>query len=278
MHRPSQITIQCPAPSLNGVDFDTAILADKSSYLKKLKKLQKKILQVQQAYYHQKKRAILVFEGWDASGKGGAIRRITEKLDPRGVTVHPISAPTQEEQSKHYLHRFQARLPEAGSIAIFDRSWYGRVLVERIEQFASDYEWQRAYQEINEFERSLIDDGARIIKVFMHITPEEQLRRFEERLNNPVKRWKLTTEDIRNRQRWPAYKQAIEDMFQRTSTEAAPWHIIAGNHKWYARIAVLQTIVEQLAEGIDTTPPPLDPEVIKEAYLSLGIEIDKNSY
>ena len=274
MHQPSPIVLQNPSPSLNNIDFDESVLPDKDAYLKKLKKWQKKMLQVQQAYFHQNKRAILVLEGWDASGKGGAIRRVTEKLDPRGVTVHPISAPSAEEQSKHYLHRFQARLPEAGSIAIFDRSWYGRVLVERIEGFASKKEWQRAYQEINEFERSLIDDGARIIKIFMHITPEEQLKRFEERLNNPVKRWKLTTEDIRNRQRWAEYESAIEDMFTYTSTEAAPWHIIAGNHKWYARIEVLKTIVEQLAEGIDTSPPPLDPNVIKEAYHSLGIEIE----
>ena len=274
MHQPSPIVLQNPSPSLKNIDFDESVLPDKDAYLKKLKKWQKKMLQVQQAYFHQNKRAILVLEGWDASGKGGAIRRVTEKLDPRGVTVHPISAPSAEEQSKHYLHRFQARLPEAGSIAIFDRSWYGRVLVERIEGFASQKEWQRAYQEINEFERSLIDDGARIIKIFMHITPEEQLKRFEERLNNPVKRWKLTTEDIRNRQRWTEYESAIEDMFTYTSTEAAPWHIIAGNHKWYARIEVLKTIVEQLAEGIDTSPPPLDPNVIKEAYHSLGIEIE----
>jgi len=231
------------------------------------------MLQVQQAYFHQNRRAILVFEGWDASGKGGAIRRITEKLDPRGVTVHPISAPTPLEQSKHYLHRFQARLPEAGTIAIFDRSWYGRVLVERIEGFATEKEWQRAYQEINEFERSLIDDGVRIVKVFMHITPEEQLKRFEERLNNPVKRWKLTTEDIRNRAKWEEYETSTNEMFQYTSTEAAPWNIIRGNHKWFARIDVLKTVVNQLAEGIDTSPPAINPEVIQHAYEALGITI-----
>lgn len=273
MYQPSPIILQFPSPTLKAVDFESSELSDKDDYLKKLKKWQKKMLQVQQAYFHQNKRAIIVLEGWDASGKGGAIRRITEKLDPRGVVVHPISAPTPEEQSKHYLHRFQARLPEAGAIAIFDRSWYGRVLVERIEGFASEKEWQRAYQEINEFERSLIDDGARIIKVFMHISPEEQLKRFEERLNNPVKRWKLTTEDIRNRERWPDYEEATEDMFRYTSTNSAPWNIVAGNHKWFARIEVLKTVVERLAEGIDTTPPPLNPEVTKAAYDALGISI-----
>jgi len=273
MHKPSAIILETPSKTLQSVNFENTTLADKDEYLKKLKKWQKKMLQVQQAYFHQNRRAILVFEGWDASGKGGAIRRITEKLDPRGVTVHPISAPTPLEQSKHYLHRFQARLPEAGTIAIFDRSWYGRVLVERIEGFATEKEWQRAYQEINEFERSLIDDGVRIVKVFMHITPEEQLKRFEERLNNPVKRWKLTTEDIRNRAKWEEYETSTNEMFQYTSTEAAPWNIIRGNHKWFARIDVLKTVVNQLAEGIDTSPPAINPEVIQHAYEALGITI-----
>lgn len=273
MHKPSAIILETPSRTLQSVNFENSTLADKDEYLKKLKKWQKKMLQVQQAYFHQNRRAILVFEGWDASGKGGAIRRITEKLDPRGVTVHPISAPTPQEQSKHYLHRFQARLPEAGTIAIFDRSWYGRVLVERIEGFATEKEWQRAYQEINEFERSLIDDGVRIVKVFMHITPDEQLKRFEERLNNPVKRWKLTTEDIRNRAKWEEYETSTNEMFQYTSTEAAPWNIIRGNHKWFARIDALKTVVNQLAEGIDTSPPAINPEVIQHAYEALGITI-----
>ncbi len=273
MHKPSAIILETPSKTLQSVNFENSTLANKDEYLKKLKKWQKKMLQVQQAYFHQNRRAILVFEGWDASGKGGAIRRITEKLDPRGVTVHPISAPTPQEQSKHYLHRFQARLPEAGTIAIFDRSWYGRVLVERIEGFATEKEWQRAYQEINEFERSLIDDGVRIVKVFMHITPNEQLKRFEERLNNPVKRWKLTTEDIRNRAKWDEYETSTNEMFQYTSTEAAPWNIIRGNHKWFARIDVLKTVVNQLAEGIDTSPPAINPEVIQHAYEALGITI-----
>ncbi|WP_286240211.1 polyphosphate kinase 2 family protein [Neptuniibacter halophilus] len=273
MHQPSPIILQSSPPTLSQADFVNSCLPDKETYHQKLKKWQKRMLKVQQAYYHQNKRAILVFEGWDASGKGGAIRRITEKLDPRGVKVHPISAPSPEEQSKHYLQRFQARLPEAGAIAIFDRSWYGRLLVERVEGFASEQEWQRAYQEINEFERSLIDDGARIIKIFMHISPDEQLKRFSERLNNPVKRWKLTTEDIRNRERWSDYAEATEDMFRYTSTEAAPWHIVTGNRKWFARVDVLKTVVKQLAQGVDVSPPPLDPEVTREAYRALGIQV-----
>lgn len=273
MHQPSPIIIDTNTPRLADVDFRDAILTDKDEYQKKLKKWQKKMLQVQQAYFHQNRRAIIVFEGWDASGKGGAIRRMTEKLDPRGFTVHPISAPSPAEQSKHYLQRFQARLPEAGSIAIFDRSWYGRLLVERVEGFASSKEWQRAYQEINEFERSLADDGARIIKIFIHITPDEQLKRFEERLNNPVKRWKLTTEDIRNRSRWPDYEHAIDDMFNYTSTKTVPWHIIQGNHKWFSRIAVLKTVVNQLSKDVDVSPPDINPEVVEEAYQALGLKI-----
>lgn len=273
MHQPSPIILEKRSPKLANVDFSNAILTDKDEYLKKLKKWQKKMLQVQQAYFHQNRRAIIVFEGWDASGKGGAIRRMTEKLDPRGFNVHPISAPSATEQSKHYLQRFQARLPEAGSIAIFDRSWYGRVLVERVESFAANHEWQRAYQEINEFERSLTDDGAKIIKIFIHISPDEQLKRFEERLNNPVKRWKLTTEDIRNRSRWSEYEHAIDDMFKYTSSQSVPWHIVQGNHKWFSRIDVLKTVVNKLSEGIDISPPPINPEVIDEAYQALGIKI-----
>lgn len=272
MYQPSPIILETPAPQLDQTDLEALLNLDKSAYQKKLRKWQKRLLEVQQAYFHQGRRAILVFEGWDASGKGGAIRRLTEKLDPRGYQVHPIAAPSHEEQSKHYLQRFQARLPAAGSIAIFDRSWYGRVLVERVEGFASEQQWQRAYQEINEFERQLSDDGARIIKLFMHISPEEQLQRFQERLNNPIKRWKLTTEDIRNRERWPAYEEAINTMFTQTSCEHAPWRIIAANHKWFARIEVLKQVVNQLSAGVATGPPPLDPTVQAEAYQALGLK------
>ncbi len=274
MNLPSPIELQLSPPRLSDLSFDDAIVEDKEKYEKKLKQWQKRLLTVQQAYYHQKKRAVIVFEGWDASGKGGAIRRITEKLDPRGFRVHPISAPTAYEQGKHYLYRFYNRLPSPGEIAIFDRSWYGRVLVERIEGFATPDEWQRSYQEINEFERLLLDDGARIIKLFLHITPEEQLKRFAERLDNPVKRWKLTEEDIRNRQRWPEYETATQDMFRHTSTESAQWSLIAANHKWYTRIEVLKTIVKALEAGVDLSPPPADPDVIKAAKKHLGLEVD----
>lgn len=248
-------------PHLSGLDMTGHRIADKAAYQKELEKLQETVLHVQQAYWHSKRRAIIVFEGWDAAGKGGAIRRLTENLDPRGAHVWPIAAPTPEEQGRHYLWRFWQRLPPPGTFAIFDRSWYGRVLVERIEGFAKAHEWRRAYDEINEFERQLTDDGVRIIKLFLHITPEEQLERFRERLNNPYKRWKLTTEDLRNRDRRPEYEQAIDDMFARTSTDNAPWVAVPANAKWYARVEVLRQVVAHLAAGVDISPPKLDPAV-----------------
>lgn len=238
-------------------------LADKAAYETHLEKLQNKMLSIQQTYFHEKRRAVLVFEGWDAAGKGGAIRRLTERLDPRGFHVWPIGAPKPDEQGRHYLYRFWQRLPEPGTVAIFDRSWYGRVLVERVECLIPKATWKRAYDEINEFERMLVDDGARVVKVFLHIPQEEQLRRFAERLSNPYKRWKLTEADIRNHRRWDDYAEAIEDMFDRTSTKAAPWNVIYGEKKWVARIEVLKAVTRALAAGCDIEPPPIDPEVRK---------------
>lgn len=237
--------------------------ADEEAYEDQLKKLQNKVLLIQQTYFHEKRRAVLVFEGWDAAGKGGAIRRLTEKLDPRGFHVWPIGPPRPDEQGRHYLYRFWARLPVPGTLAVFDRSWYGRVLVERVEKLTPKPAWKRAYEEINEFERMLVDDGARIVKVFLHISPEEQLRRFAERLSNPYKRWKLTEADIRSHQRWDDYVDAIHDMFDRTSTKAAPWTAIWAEKKWVARVEVLKTVTRALAAGIDVEPPPIDPEVEK---------------
>lgn len=258
----SKIELEAQPPVLAAVDFSEAALADKEKYQSLLAKWQKRLLAVQLAYFHQGRRAIVVFQGWDASGKGGSIRRVTQMMDPRGFRVYPISAPTPNEQGKHYLYRFQKRLPEPGCMAIFDRSWYERVLVERIEGLATQQQWQRAYGEINEFERLLIDDGVRIVKIFMHITPEEQLKRLIERLNNPMKHWKLTHEDIRNRAKWDQYQQASDDMFAYTSTKAAPWQVIAANKKWYARIEVLKTIVKALERDVDVTPAPLEPELV----------------
>lgn len=273
-HHPSAIVPQEKSPRL--ADVEMLKPCDEDEYHTQLKSLQEQLLEIQVAYYHQKRRAIIVFEGWDAAGKGGTIRRLTEKLDPRGIKVYPIGPPSAEDQGRHYLYRFYRNLPAPGTIAVFDRSYYGRVLVERIEGFATDAEWQRAYQEINEFERLLMDDGVRIVKVFLHIDDEEQLKRFAQRLNDPVKRWKLTEEDLRNRKRRPDYINAIDDMFARTSTQAAPWHVIGANRKWHTRIRTLHLIAKSLAEGVDVTPPPLDKDLIKAAHKQLGIKISND--
>ncbi|MBP2229345.1 PPK2 family polyphosphate:nucleotide phosphotransferase [Azospirillum agricola] len=257
---------------LDKLDQTDTRIDSAEEYENRLGKLQKELLHIQQTYWHEKRRAIVVFEGWDAGGKGGAIRRMTEPLDPRGFHVWPIAAPTAEEQSKHYLYRFWTKLPAGGTFAIFDRSWYGRVLVERVEGLATKEQWKRAYDEINEFERLLTDDGVRIVKLFLHITPEEQLERFRERLNNPYKRWKLTEEDLRNRSKWDDYVKATETMFDKTSTPNAPWTAIPANSKWFARLAVLETVTKALKEGVDVSPPPMNGNVARIAAKVLGVE------
>ena len=251
-----------------------ASVPDKATYEHDQAELQEKMLRIQQAAWREKRRAIIVFEGWDASGKGGAIRRLTEKLDPRGVHVWPIGAPTAEEQGRHYLWRFWQRLPEPGHIAIFDRSWYGRVLVERVEGFCPAEAWKRAYDEINTFERMLIDDGARVVKIFLHISKEEQLKRFVERLRNPHKQWKIGEEDLRNREKWDNYVDAVEDMFDGTSTEAAPWLVVGGNRKWHARLQVLDIVTAALEKGLDLNSPVVPDGFTKEAARRLGISLD----
>jgi AMP-polyphosphate phosphotransferase len=193
---------------------------------------------------------VLVFEGWDAAGKGGAIRRLVSSLDARSVRVYPVAAPTDEEQARHYLWRFWRQMPRAGEVAIFDRSWYGRVLVERIEGFATQEEWRRAYAEINQFERQLSENGTVLLKFWLHITPEEQLRRFELRRETSYKRWKLTDEDWRNREQWGAYEQAVHDMVERTSTRLAPWVLVEAEDKRHARIKVLRTACEVLVDRL----------------------------
>ena len=245
----------------------------KDEYLEVEHDLQKEMLSVQQAYFHQELRAVIVFEGWDAAGKGGSIRRLTARLDPRGVKVWPIGAPSADEQGRHYLYRFWSRLPTPGTAAIFDRSYYGRVLVERVEKLIKPSAWHRAYNEINEFEHLLIADGVRVVKIFIHVTPEEQLERFAERLRNPIKRWKLTQDDIRNRARWNDYLDAYHEMFARTSTKEAPWHVIGGNNKWTARVQVLETVIKALSHGVDTTPPPVDQDLVEAAEAVLGITL-----
>ena len=187
---------------------------------------------------------VICFEGWDAAGKGGAIRRLTAALDPLGFSVHPVSAPNVVERQFHYLWRFWVHLPEPGNIAIFDRTWYGRVMVERIEGFAKDYEWQRAYDEIKDMEQQWAEHGFAIAKFWLQIDKDEQLRRFTDRQNDPMKQWKITDEDWRNRDKWEAYEEAVNEMLVRTDTSYAPWTVVEGNNKYYARLKVLKTVVE----------------------------------
>lgn len=243
----------------------TAAIEGEQEYLARLAKLQLKMLSIQQTYYHEGRRAIVVVEGWDAAGKGGFIRRLTERLDPRGFRVWPIGPPDPQDQARFYLYRFWTRLPEPGTIAIFDRSWYGRVLVERVEGLIDRPVWRRAYDEINAFEAMLAADGVRIVKLFLHITPEEQLRRFQERLDNPYKRWKLTEADLRSHNLWDDYVAAAEEMFERTSTGAGAWTAIAANHKWHARLAAIERVSAVLGQGFKLAPPPIDPRVRAEA-------------
>ena len=193
---------------------------------------------------------VLVFEGWDAAGKGGAIRRVTEALDARNYQVIPIAAPTDEERAHHYLWRFWRHLSRAGRVTIFDRSWYGRVLVERVEGFATEREWTRAYSEINQFEDQLVEHGIVLLKFWLHVTPDEQLRRFKERQKIEWKRWKITDEDWRNRKQWPAYEMAVNEMIERTSTRRAPWTLVEANDKAFARIKVLKAVCDGLAPAV----------------------------
>ena len=188
----------------------------------------------------------MLFEGWDASGKGGAIKRLVDHLDPRHVRVVQYAAPTPDEKRHQYLLRFGSALPGWGGMAVLDRSWYGRVLVERVEGFAEKAEWKRAYREINDFERALCDDGMILVKLWLHVSEEEQLKRFEAREKDPLKSWKLTDEDWRNRKRRAEYEVAIEEMVEKTSTEWAPWSLIPADSKRYARVAVLNTVIDAI--------------------------------
>ena len=234
--------------SLDSVDLDAKLSKDK--YERQLEELQFQMLRLQRANYQIGHRVVCVFEGWDAGGKGGAIKRLTGTLDPRGFIVHAIGAPTSEEKAHNYLWRFWRLMPRDGQIVIFDRSWYGRVMVERVEGYATTHEWQQAYAEINDFERILSHDRTTVLKFFIHISKAEQLERFEKRAKDPYKTWKLTADDWRNREKWDVYYTAINDMLERTSTEHAPWHVIAGNNKRWARIAVLRTVVETLEKDL----------------------------
>ncbi len=220
---------------------------EEHDYKPQLKEAQLELLNFQRELTETRSSLVLVFEGPDAAGKGGAIKRVVERLDPRLSRVHSIVKPTEEEYQRHYLWRFWNKLPPYGQMTIFDRSWYGRVLVERVEGFATEKEWRRAYQEINDFERLLTDDGTIILKFYLHISKDEQLYRFKRREGDPYKHWKINDEDWRNRKKWDDHNSAAEDMFEKTSTDLAPWHVVPANFKWFARVRVVRLIADALA-------------------------------
>lgn len=236
-------------PKLRDVPLEGKTL-DEEKYKKELKELQQKLGQLHNRLYRKRVPVIIAYEGWDAAGKGGNIKRLTGALDPRGFEVHPIASPEPHEKARHYLWRFWTRLPKDGHIAIFDRTWYGRVMVERLEGFCSENDWQRAYYEMNEFEQELYNWGAVILKFWVQIDKDTQLARFTERQNTPSKQWKITDEDWRNREKWDLYEQAVDEMLQKTSTTYAPWHILESVDKKYARIKALHIVIDALEKAL----------------------------
>ena len=257
LRRKKEKSVQKPSPmepdpqrelSSKLASADLSLTMDRETYKKRLKELQDKLMILHSELYRTRIPVILAFEGWDAAGKGGAIKRLTGALDPRGYEVHPTASPNDIEKAHHYLWRFWRDIPKGGHIAIFDRTWYGRVMVERIEGFCTEQEWKRAYKGINDMEATLANYGAIVLKFWLHIDKDEQERRFNERMQDPKKRWKITDEDWRNRAKWDAYEQAVDDMLIKTSTTYAPWIIVEANSKYYARIKVLESVVQALEE------------------------------
>ncbi len=223
----------------------------KEVYKEKMKKYQLQLIRMQRNLINSKRNLVLVFEGPDAAGKGGVIKRTVQRLDPRNIRVYSVVKPTPEEYEHPYMWRFWSKVPAHGEIAIFDRSWYGRVLVERVEGFAQPEEWKRAFDEINCFEKQLTNEGAIIMKFFIYVDKDEQLLRFKAREEDPYKHWKINEEDWRNREKWDQHNEAAEEMFKKTDTKNAPWHVVEGNFKWHARVHVIKTIVKRLKdEGI----------------------------
>ena len=222
----------------------------KAEYKEEINKLSVKLGELQRICQSAKIPVMIVFEGLDASGKGVQIGKLIQALDPRGYVVIPTAAPNDWEKKHHYLWRFWVKMPKKGHITIFDRTWYGRVMVERIEGFCTKREWKRAYKEMNEMEEQLSDSGAIVMKFWMQIDKDEQERRFKERQANPEKQWKITDEDWRNREKWDLYERAVEEMLVKTSTPSAPWIIVEGNNKYYARIKVLETVVDAIQKRI----------------------------
>lgn len=239
---------------LSTIDLDKRL--EREDYKRQLLDCQLRLRELAHELYVRQRSLIVVVEGWDAAGKGGAIRRVTEKIDPRGYQVYSIGPPEGEDKTHHYLWRFWRRIrpPEDKQILIFDRSWYGRVLVERVEGFASEEEWRRAYREINDFERQLTNADILLVKLWFQVSPDEQLRRFEAREKTPHKRWKLTAEDWRNREKWGLYEEAVMDMLQKTSTLTAPWTIVEGNDKYWARIKTQRTLIQVLEAALEPEP------------------------
>lgn len=219
---------------------------EKKEYSSRLKKAQEKLRELEYKIYLKRLPVVIAYEGWDAAGKGGNIRRLTARLDPRGYEVIPVGAPNEQEKMFHYLWRFWRAFPKDGHIAIFDRSWYGRVLVERIEGFATEREWKRSYSEINEMEKHWCDHGSILVKFWLHIDKETQLQRFEQRKNIPYKQWKITDDDWRNREKWDEYKAAADEMLLRTSTTYAPWTVVESNNKYFARVKTIETVIEAI--------------------------------
>lgn len=235
-------------PSLDEVDHSLALTHDE--YKLQLKAEQERLRRIELEMYIGRVPMMIMYEGWDAAGKGGSIKRVAQALDARSYTIFPSPAPTKPELLHPHLWRYWTRLPKAGHVGIYDRSWYGRVLVERVEGFASTDQWSRAYEEINEFERDMVDWGAILLKFWVDVSPETQLRRFEARENNPAKRWKITAEDWRNRDKYPQYRAAVDDMFRLTSTHNAPWIILESDDKYYARVKALRIINEAIEKRL----------------------------
>lgn len=235
--------------SLETVDLD-ANIADEE-YMVLLPKLQKKLYSLQKGCIEKKRSVVIVYQGWDAAGKGGNIKRLVSKLDPRYYQVIPVGVPTEEELGHHYLWRFWRRLPRPGYMTIFDRSWYGRVLVERVENFASEFAWRQAYEEINQFEADLVkNEKFIIIKYFLHISQDVQLQRFKDRENNLFKKYKITEEDYRNRGQWESYRVAVNDMLERTNSSHAQWNVIPSNSKKFARIEALKIAIKKIKKQL----------------------------
>ncbi len=253
-------------------DFESGPRCE-GDYAQALADAQSRLAKIQVAHIVHKRRAIIMFEGWDAAGKGGTIQRLTAEWDPRYFEVWPIGVPTPEEKARHFLWRFWSKLPAEGDISVFDRSWYGRVLVERVEGFATEKEWRRAYDEINEFEAQQKDSGTTIVKVFLHISQDEQDKRLKARLEHPWKRWKITPDDFRNRTRRDDYLAAMDDMFRLTDTRWAPWKVIDGTHKKYARLKALEHIADVLEKAVPMKPPVVDSDIARLAQEHFGVDL-----